>query len=40
MRVFGKRVLRGYLDVRERRQEETGENWIMNSFITCVHLDL
>jgi hypothetical protein len=34
LRVFEKRVLREYLDLRGRKWQETGEDRIMRNFIT------
>jgi hypothetical protein len=34
--VFENRVLREYLDLRGRKWQEDGEDYIMRSFITCT----
>jgi len=36
MRVFENRVRGEYLDLRERKSRDVGENCIMRSFITCA----
>jgi hypothetical protein len=36
MKVFENRVLREYLDIRGRKWQEAGEDYIMRSFTTCM----